>query len=83
VVAGYKRLNAMKMGLLGGNLPVASVELTTRKPMAMLHPRLDLSRHRLDVCLRKQGRTVQVTTAPPDADEHDQQSPIWPTIRSR
>jgi methylmalonyl-CoA mutase cobalamin-binding subunit len=51
--------------------------------MAMLHPRLDLSRHRLDVCLRKQGRTVQVTTAPPDADEHDQQSPIWPTIRSR
>ena len=47
--------------------------------MAMLHARLDLSRHRLDVCLLdKQGRTVQVTTAPPDADEHDQQSRSGP-----
>ena len=59
----------MKRGLLGGNLPVATVELTTRRPMAMLHAGLDLSRHRLDVCLLDmQGSTVQVTTAPPDAD---------------
>jgi len=35
----------------------------------MLHAGLDLSRHRLDVCLLdEQGSTVQVTTAPPDAD---------------
>ena len=35
----------------------------------MLHAGLDLSRHRLDVCLLDaQGSTVQVTTAPPDAD---------------
>ena len=35
----------------------------------MLHAGLDLSRHRLDVCrLDAQGSTVQVTTAPPDAD---------------
>jgi transposase len=62
-------LNAMKRGLLGGNLRVATVELTTRRPMAMLHAGLDLSRHRLDVCLLdEQGSTVQVTTAPPDAD---------------
>jgi hypothetical protein len=31
--------------------PVATVELTTRRPMAMLHAGLDLSRHRLDVHL--------------------------------
>jgi hypothetical protein len=37
--------------------------------MAMLHAGLDLSRHRLDVCLLDaQGSTVQVTAAPPDAD---------------
>jgi hypothetical protein len=37
--------------------------------MARLHAGLDLSRHRLDVhLLDAQGRTVQVTTAPPDAD---------------
>jgi hypothetical protein len=35
----------------------------------MLHAGLDLSRHRLDVCLLDaQGSTVQVTAAPPDAD---------------
>jgi hypothetical protein len=35
----------------------------------MLHAGLDLSRHRLDVhLLDAQGRTVQATTAPPDAD---------------
>jgi transposase len=35
----------------------------------MLHAGLDLSRHRLDVHLLDQhGGTVQVTTAPPDAD---------------
>jgi transposase len=35
----------------------------------MLHAGLDLSRHRLDVhLLDEQGSTVQVTTAPPDAD---------------
>jgi hypothetical protein len=69
VVADYKRLNAMKRGLRGGNLPGATVELTTRRPMAMLHAGLDLSRHRLDVCLLDaQGSTVQVTAAPPDAD---------------
>ena len=35
----------------------------------MLHAGLDLSRHRLEVCLvDMQGSTVQVTTAPPDAD---------------
>ena len=35
----------------------------------MLYAGLDLSRHRLDVhLLDAQGRTVQVTTAPPDAD---------------
>ena len=35
----------------------------------MLHAGLDLSRHRLDVhLLDAQGSTVQVTTAPPDAD---------------
>jgi hypothetical protein len=56
-------------GLLGGNLRVATVELTTRRPMAMLHAGLDLSRHRLEVHLLDQhGGTVQVTTAPPDAD---------------
>jgi hypothetical protein len=48
---------------------VATVELTTRRPMAMLPAGLDLSRHRLDVhLLDAQGSTVQVTTAPPDAD---------------
>jgi hypothetical protein len=37
--------------------------------MAMLHAGLDLSRHRLDVhLLDAQGSTVQVATAPPDAD---------------
>ena len=51
VVADYTRVNAMKRGLRGGNLPGATVELTTRRPMAMLHAGLDLSRHRLDVCL--------------------------------
>jgi transposase len=35
----------------------------------MLHAGLDLSRHRLDVCLLDaQGSTVQVTAAPLDAD---------------
>ena len=69
VVADYTRLNAMKRGLRGGNLPGATVALTTRRPMAMLHAGLDLSRHRLDVCLLDaQGSTVQVTAAPPDAD---------------
>ena len=35
----------------------------------MLPAGLDLSRHRLDVhLLDAQGSTVQVTTAPPDAD---------------
>ena len=35
----------------------------------MLHAGLDLSRHRLEVCLLDaQGSTVQVTAAPPDAD---------------
>ena len=35
----------------------------------MLHPGLELSRHRLDVhLLDAQASTVQVTTAPPDAD---------------
>src|SRR5215211_9513162 len=69
VVADYTRLNAMKRGLRGGNLPGATVELTTRRPMAMLHAGLDLSRHRLDVrLLDAQGSTVQVTAAPPDAD---------------
>jgi hypothetical protein len=35
----------------------------------MLHAGLDLSRHRLDVhLLDAQGSTVQVATAPPDAD---------------
>jgi hypothetical protein len=35
----------------------------------MLHAGSDLSRHRLDVqLLDEQGGTVQVTTAPPDAD---------------
>jgi hypothetical protein len=69
VVADYKRLNGMKRGLLGGNLRVATVELTTRRPMAMLHAGLDLSRHRLDVhVLDAQGSTVQITAAPPDAD---------------
>jgi hypothetical protein len=35
----------------------------------MLHAGLDLSGHRLDVhLLDTQGSTVQVTTAPPDAD---------------
>jgi hypothetical protein len=35
----------------------------------MLHPGLDLSRHRLDVhLLDAQASTLQVTTAPPDAD---------------
>jgi len=35
----------------------------------MLHAGLDLSRRRLDVCLLdEQGGTVQVTSAPPDAD---------------
>jgi hypothetical protein len=69
VVADYTRLNAMKRGLLGGNLRVATVELTTRRPMAMLQAGLDLSRHRLDVhLLDAQGSTVQVTAAPPAAD---------------
>jgi transposase len=37
--------------------------------MARLHPGLDLSRHRLDVHLLDAHRsTVQITTAPPDAD---------------
>jgi hypothetical protein len=59
----------MKRGLLGGNLWVATVELTTRRPMAILHAGLDLSRHRLDVhLLDARGGTVQVTAAPPDAD---------------
>jgi hypothetical protein len=67
--ADYPRLNAMKRGLRGGNLPGATVELTTRRPMAMLHAGLDLSRHRLEVCLLDgQGSTVKVTAAPPDAD---------------
>src|SRR4029453_9056119 len=59
----------MKRGLRGGNLPGATVELTTGRPMAMLPAGLDLSRHRLDVCLLDmQGSTVQVTAVPPDAD---------------
>jgi transposase len=35
----------------------------------MVHAGVDLSRHRLDVCLLDmQGNTVQVTAVPPDAD---------------
>jgi transposase len=40
---------------------VAAVELTIRRPTAMLPARLNLSRKRLDVCLlNEQGGTVQV-----------------------
>src|SRR5215213_6134990 len=57
VVADYTRLNAMKRGLRGGNLPGTTVELTTRRPMAMLHAGLDLSRHRMPTgCAGLPGR---------------------------
>src|SRR5215217_8831306 len=42
---------------------------SSRRPTLMLHAGLDLSRHRLDVCLlSERGELVVQTAAPPDGD---------------
>jgi hypothetical protein len=59
----------MKRASLVAISQVAAVELTIRRPTAMLHARLNLSRKRLDVCLlNEQGGIVQVPQTRRDAD---------------
>src|SRR4051794_36340116 len=59
----------MKGGLPGWHAPRVIRGASSRRPVFMLHAGLDLSRHRVDVCLlSEQGELVARTAAPADAD---------------
>jgi hypothetical protein len=63
------QMNAMRGASSVAISQVSPRDLTRRRPVAMLHAGLDLSRRRLDVCLLdQQGGTVQGTQAPPDVN---------------
>src|SRR3954454_12724609 len=59
----------MKEGPSGETLPASIPGATKGGPLIMLHAGLDLSRHRLDVCLLSDdGEIVDEFKSPPDLD---------------
>ena len=64
-----RHANVLKEDLPGGNVGFVTAQDHEELPRQILHIGLDLSRKRVDVhVLAEAGGTVEVTTAPPDAD---------------